>query len=65
MKTNYGKKQNVYMDTDSFLVYIKTENIYADIAKNIEARFTIERRLPKGKKEKVIRLKKDELGVNK
>ena len=53
------------MDTDRKKDYIKTENIYADIAKNIEARFTIERRLPKGKKEKVIRLKKDELGVNK
>ena len=53
------------MDTDSFLVYIKTENIYVDIAKNIEARFAIERRLTKGKKEKVLRLMKDELGVNK
>ena len=28
-----------YMDTDSFTVYIKTENIYSDIAKDDEKRF--------------------------
>ena len=26
------------MDTDSFIVYIKTEEIYVDIAKDVEAR---------------------------
>ena len=25
-----------FMDTDSFIVYIKTEKIYVDIAKNVE-----------------------------
>ena len=29
------------MDTDSFRVYIKTEDIYIDIAKDIEKRFAI------------------------
>ena len=29
------------MDTDSFTVYIKTEDIYIDIAKDIEKRFDI------------------------
>ena len=43
------------MDTDSFIVYIKTEDIYVDIAKNIKTRFDtsnyeIGRTLPKGKK---------------
>ena len=27
------------MDTDSFIVYIKMENIYVDIAKDVETRF--------------------------
>ena len=34
-----GKAKLCYMDTDSFTVYIKTEDIYADIAKCIEVRF--------------------------
>ena len=29
------------MDTESFTVYIKTEDIYIDIAKDIEKRFDI------------------------
>ena len=27
------------MDTESFIVYIKTEDIYVDIAKDVEKRF--------------------------
>ena len=27
------------MDTDSFIVYIKTDDIYKDIAEDIETRF--------------------------
>ena len=27
------------MDTDSFIVYIKTDDIYKDIAENVNARF--------------------------
>ena len=37
-------KENVklyYMDTNSFVVYIKTEEIYSDIAKDVERRFDI------------------------
>ena len=59
------------MDTDSFIVYIKTDDIYKDIAEDVEKRFgtsnyelecnSIERPLPKGKK-KVIELIKDEIG---
>ena len=43
------------MDTDSFVVNIKTENIYVDIAKDIAARFytsnyELKRPLRNGKK---------------
>ena len=56
-----------YMDTDSFIFNIKTENFYEDIANDVEKRFDtsnyeISRLLPKGKNKKVIGLMKDELG---
>ena len=60
------------MDTDSFIVYIKTDDIYKDIAEDVEARFdtsnyelefnSTDRPFPKGKNKKVIRLMKDDLG---
>ena len=42
------------MDTDSFIVYIKADDIYKDIAEDVETRFDIsnyelDRTLPKGK----------------
>ena len=49
------------MDTDSFIAYINTDDIYQDIAEDIETRFET-RPLPKGKNKKVIGLTKDELG---
>ena len=40
VKPEYGEKANFcYMDTDSFTVYMKTENIHKDIAEDIETRF--------------------------
>ena len=55
------------MDTDSFIVYIKTDYIYKDKAEDIETRFNssnyeLNRPLPKGKGKKVIGAMKDELG---
>ena len=55
------------MDTDSFVIQIKTEDIYEDIADDVEKRFDtsnyeIDRPLPIGKNKKVIGLMKDELG---
>ena len=43
------------MDTNSFVVYIKTEDIYSDISEDAETRFDasnckLERPLPKWKK---------------
>ena len=42
------------MDTDSFIVYIKTDDTYKDIAEDVETRFDtsnfeIDKPLPKGK----------------
>ena len=40
VKPKYSKKVKLcYMDTDSFIVYIKTDDTYKDIAKDVEARF--------------------------
>ena len=67
VKPKYGEKGKLcYMDTDSFIVYIKTDDIYKDIEKDVETRFDtsnyeLDRLLPKGKT-KIIELMKDELG---
>ena len=50
-----------------FIVYIKTDGIYKDIAEDVKTRFDtlnyeLDRRLPKGKNKKVIGLVKVELG---
>ena len=42
------------MDTDSFIVYIKTDYIYKDIAEDVETRFDtsnyeLDKPFPKGK----------------
>ena len=54
------------MDTDSFIVHVKIENIYKDIAEDVETRFftsdfELDRPMPKGKRKKVIGLMEDEL----
>ena len=67
-KSKIWKKAKLcYMDTDSFIVYIKTKHIYVDIAKDAETRFDtsnyeLDIPLPKRKNKKVIGLMKDELG---
>ena len=55
------------MDTESFIIYIKTEDFYENIADDVEKRFhtshyECDRPLPTGKNKKVIGLMKDELG---
>ena len=67
LKPKYGENVKLYyMDTDSFIAYIKTDDINKDIAKDAESRFDtlnyeLDRPLPKGKNKKVIELMKDEL----
>ena len=56
-----------YIDTDSFIMYIRTEDLYKDIADDVEKRFDtsnyeVNRPLPTGKNKKVIGLMKDEIG---
>ena len=48
-----------YMDTDSFIMHIKTEDFYKDIADDVEKRldtsnYEVNRLLPTGKNKKVI-----------
>ena len=60
MKPKYGDNVKLcFMDTDSFIMHIKTEDFYKDIADDVEK---VNRPLPTGKNKKVIRLMKDELG---
>ena len=56
-----------YMDTGNFIIHIKTEDVYKDIANDEEKRFgtsnyEVNRPLLKEKNKKVIGLMKDELG---
>ena len=63
-------QQNVklcYIDTDSFIIHIKTEDFYEHIADDVEKRFDtsnyeVDRPLLIGKNKNVIELMKDELG---
>ena len=50
------------MDTDSFIMHIKTKDIYEDITDDAEKKYAIERPLPIDKNKKLIKLMKDKLG---
>ena len=71
VKAKYGKKAKLcYMDTDSFIAFIKSDDIYKDIAQDVETRFdtsnyelecnSIDRPLPREKNKNVIGLMKNE-----
>ena len=68
MKPKYDNDVKLcYMDTDSLVMNIKTEDFYKDIANDVKKRFDtsnyeVDRPLPTGKNKKVISLMKDELG---
>ena len=68
MKPKYGNDIKLcHMDTDSFIMNIKTNDFYEDIANNVENRFDtsnyeVNRPLPMGRNKKIIGLTKDELG---
>ena len=67
VKPKYDENANLcYMDIDSLIVQVKTDDIYKDIAEDFETRFDtsnfeIDRKLPKVKHKDVIGLMKDEL----
>ena len=68
LKQKYGDNVKLcYMYIDSFIMLIKTEDFYTDIADDVEYKFDtsnyeVDRSLPTGKNKKVIGLMKDELG---
>ena len=67
MKPKYGKKAKLCCtDTVSFIIHIKTDDIYKENAEDAETRFDtskyeLEKSLPKGKNKKVIGLMKNKL----
>ena len=60
IKSKYQNNAKLcYIDTGSFIIYIKTEHVYEDIADDVEKRFDISnyevnRPLPTGKNKKMI-----------
>ena len=68
IKSKYGNRAKLcYMDTDSFIINIKTEDFYEDISENVMKRFDTSnyiynRPLPKNVNKKVLGFMKDELG---
>ena len=67
VKSKYVENAKLcYMDTDTFIVYVKTDDIYKNISEDVETRFDtsnfeINVPLPTGRNKKVIGLMKDEL----
>ena len=70
IKLKYGERERVrlcYTDTDSFILYIKTEDFYEDIVDDVEewfdtSNYTVDRPLPIGKNK--IRDKKLQYDIN-
>ena len=70
LNQNYQDKAKLcYMDTDNFVIHIKTEDCYEDIANDFEKWFAVSNYdeydkipLPIGKDKKKIGLFKDEVG---
>jgi len=65
IKPKYGKKaQLLYTDTDSLMYEIETEDVYADIGGDVEAKFDTSEfpvsGIPVGKNKKVVGMMKDE-----
>ena len=64
-KLKYDNNAKVcYIDTDSFIIYIKTEDFYEDITDDVDKRFDtsnyeIDRPLPTGKNRNMIGLMKE------
>ena len=69
MNPKYNNLHLCYMDTDSLVYHIKTEDFYADMAEDVPTRFDTsgyheDRPLPIGLNKKVIGMMKDEMGGN-
>ena len=59
VKPKYREKSKLcYMGTNSFIVYVKTKDIYVDISKGVKttistSNYELKRPLPKGKKKQL------------
>ena len=68
MKPKYDNNVKLcYIDTDSFIMNIKTNDFYKDIANDVDCKFDtsnyeLNKSLPMGKNKKIIGLVKDEVG---
>ena len=64
IKPKYCENTKRYMDTDSFTVYVNTDDIYKYIAEDVEntSNSELNRPLPKGKNKKIIGVVKDNQG---
>ena len=65
IKPKYGDNVKLcYMDTDSFIMHLKTKYFYKDIANDVEKNLIhqVNRPLPTGKNKKVVGLMKAEIG---
>ena len=68
IRPKYGERVKLcYIDTDIFIIYIKTEDLFEDISNDFErwfdtSNYNDKRPLPIGKNKKVPGLFKDELG---
>ena len=61
-------KSKIYWKRNTFIIWIKTDDVYKDIAEDVESRFDtsnyiLQMSLPKGKSKKVTYVIKNELGV--
>ena len=65
VEAKYGESAKLcFTDTDNFIVHVKTDDSYKDIAEDVEKRFHISNfKIDKGKYKKVIGLMKDGLGA--
>ena len=65
VKLKYGENGKIcHMNTNTFIVHVKADDIYKHIAEDVETRldtsnFKLARPLPKGKNKKLIGLMKD------
>ena len=70
IKPKYNQNAKLcYIDTNSFIINIKTEDFYKDITDDIEkifdtSSYKVNRQLPTGKNEKVIGLMTDDKSSN-
>ena len=63
IKSKYESSAKLcYMDTDSFVINIKTKDFYKDIAMDVKESHNYNRLLPIGVNKKVVGFMKDELG---